>query len=319
MKSAILFITYKRFETALKVFEVIRDAKPPRLYFVSNAPNPESKDDYLNVIKVRKILNMVDWPCNIYKLFRKEHLAAKYSISSAIDWFFENEEEGIILEDDVLPIPSFFLYCDELLERYRYDEKVGVISGCNLFPKSFIFKDSYFFSRYNHVWGWASWRRVWQHYDVTMKTWPEWRDSGGLASISGGNKLFESYWTAIFNNTFNGRVNTWDYQWTYCCWFHGVVTALPSNNQTYNLGFGHPDAVNTTGNAPKFIKESIPESLVFPLRHPISVERLVDFDILTDKWSFGITNKEFIVRNILQIPLIGNLLRKIKRILLKKA
>ena len=258
----------------------------------------------------------MDWQCEVHTLFRTEHLSVKYSISSAIDWFFKNEAEGIILEDDVLPIPTFFLYCDELLEKYRHDKRIGVISGSNFISKRFTTTDSYYFSRYNHIWGWASWRRAWCLSDISMKAWPSWRDSGGLNTISDGNKLIELYWEDEFNRTYHGVINTWDFQWRFTCWYYGMLTAVPIHNQTYNLGFG-PDAVHTKGEIPDYLIESIPKPVTFPLSHPYRVERSVNADALLDRFAFGITRKEVIRRNIRRLPLIGYCLKKIK-ILRKK-
>ena len=160
-------------------------------------------------------------------------------------------------------------------------------------------KESYFFSRYNHVWGWASWRRAWKLYDVTMQAWPQWRDQGGLASISDGNQIFERQWRDAFDTTYMGGIDTWDYQWTFTCWLHGMITALPAHNQTRNIGFG-PDALHTTGDTPDYIKESIPELLPFPLRHPAYIERKSKADVLIDRRAFGITRKRTIKLKIKQ-------------------
>jgi len=313
MQSAVLFLIFNRPDTTQQVFEAIRAAKPPRLYVAADGARQNREGEFMRCEEVRKIATTVDWPCEVKTLFRSENLGCKLGVSGGINWFFENEEEGIILEDDVLPIPSFFEYCDELLERYRHDQKVGVISGCNLVSKRFMPSESYFFSRYNHVWGWASWRRAWQHYDVTMQEWPSWRDKGGLKSISDGNKLFESYWRTIFDNAYRGGIDTWDYQWIFSCWYHGMVTALPALNQTCNFGFGHPDAVHTTGVVPDYIMGSIAEPLTFPLRHPVNLERSLVADAMIDRIAFGITKKAFLITKLRQVPLLGELLSTIKR------
>lgn len=313
MRSAVLFIVFNRPDTTKKVFEMIRKAQPPRLYVTADGSRPDKAGDKEKCQEVRRIATAVDWDCEVKTLFREKNLGPKIAISSAIDWFFEHEEEGVILEDDVLPLPTFFQYCDELLERYRHDARVGVISGCNFVSKRFTPKESYFFSWHNHVWGWASWRRAWQYYDITMQAWPEWRDKGGLKSVLDRNKLFESYWTSIFDIAYNGGIITWDYQWTFTCWYHGMITALPAHNQTYNIGFARPDAVHTTGNVPDYIKKSIPELLEFPLTHTVNVERSVDADALIDRYVFRANKRVFIQKKIRQIPLLGDLLSSIKR------
>jgi len=308
MRSPVLFLVFNRPDTTRQVFEAIRAAKPPRLYVAADGPRIHRQGESERCEEVRRIATAVDWACELKTLFRDQNLGCKMGVSGGINWFFENEEEGIILEDDVLPIRSFFPYCDELLERYRHDERVGVISGCNLISRRFTTKESYFFSRYNHVWGWASWRKVWKHYDVSMKAWPEWRDNGGLTSISDGNKLFQSYWRSIFDNTFQGGLDTWDYQWMFCCWKQGMITALPSHNQTHNLGFAHPDAVHTTNVAPDYIKESLPKPLTVPLRHPDNVERSFEADAMIDKRVLSLSLLFSIKLLIRRIPTLNYLI-----------
>jgi len=312
MRSPVLFLVFNRPDTTRQVFEAIRAAKPPRLYVAADGPRIHHQGESERCEEVRRIATTVDWPCDLKTLFSDENMGCKVGVSRGINWFFENEEEGIILEDDVLPISSFFSYCDELLERYRHDDKVGVISGCNLISKHYSPNESYFFSRYNHVWGWASWRKAWQNYDITMQAWPDWRDKGCLKSISDGNKLFESKWSNIFQNVFSGDIDTWDYQWTFACWRHGMISALPSQNQTQNIGCG-VDATHTIGDTPDYIKESIPEILKLPLRHPQKIERSVDADALIDRLVFGITPLNSIKHKIGQIPVFGEILKQIKK------
>ena len=312
MRSPVLFLVFNRPDTTRQVFEAIRAAKPPKLYVAADGPRLNREGERERCEEVRRIATAVDWPCELKTLLRDENLGCKVGVSGGINWFFENEEEGIILEDDVLPISSIFPYCDELLERYRYNERIGVISGCNFISKHFTPKESYFFSRYNHVWGWASWRRAWQKYDITMQAWPEWRDKGGLKSISDGNKLFESKWSNTFHDVFNGEIDTWDYQWTFACWYHGIITALPCHNQTNNIGCGI-DATHTTGDTPDFIKESIPKILTFPLRYPQIIKRSLEADTMIDRLAFGITPFNSIKLYISQIPVFGDIIKQIKK------
>lgn len=311
MRNAVLFLVFNRPDTTRLVFEAIRAARPPRLYVAADGPRANRTGEAERCAEVRRIATAVDWPCEVKTLLREENLGCKMGVSGGISWFFENEEEGIILEDDVMPLPSFFDYCDELLHRYRHDERVALISGCNLVAKRFSPQESYFFSRYNHIWGWASWRRAWQHYDVAMRAWPDWRDQGGLKTISDGNKLFELYWRNTFDQAFHGGIDTWDYQWTFTCWHRGMISVLPANNQTHNLGFG-PDATHTTKGTPNYVKESTPKPLSFPLRHPCHIERAVGADALIDKRIFGLTPAAAIKCKIRKIPILGNLLGYIK-------
>ncbi len=316
MKSAVLFLVFNRPDTTRKVFNAIRLAKPQKLYVSADGSRPNREGEYERCEEVRRIATAVDWPCELKTLFRDKNMGCKKGVSGGINWFFENEEEGIILEDDVLPVQSFFQYCDELLERYRHDERVGVISGCNLISKRFISQDSYFISRYNHVWGWASWRRAWQLYDGNMRSWPQWNNIGGLKTISDGNKLFEIYWQDIFEKSFHDEIDSWAYPWTFNCWYHGMMSVLPSHNQTNNIGC-NSDATHTTGITPDFIKDSMPEELTFPLQHPEKIKRVVEADALIDNFVVGITKTYIIKQYIGRIPVLGGGAKYIWRILKK--
>ena len=239
-------------------------------------------------------------------------MGCKIGVSSAITWFFENEQEGIVLEDDVLPVPTFFRYCDELLERYRHDERISMISGCNLIANRLSPRESYFFSRYNHIWGWASWRRAWQHYDVHMKGWSEWLNRGGLARIANGSRLVETYWRLIMESAMANRIDTWDYQWTYACWRMGGLSVLPARNQTRNLGFGL-DATHTTADAPSFVKESTPQTLEFPLIHPEHVSNDERANAIIDKHVYKISPLRVLERKILAYPFATTLLKALRK------
>lgn len=312
MRSAVLFLVFNRPDTTRQVFEAIRAARPLRLYVAADGPRATRSSEIERCEEVRRIATEVDWPCEVKTLFRTENLGCKVGVSSGIDWFFENEEEGIILEDDVLPLPGFFGYCDELLERYRDDQRIGLISGCNLISKQFAPEESYFFSRYNHIWGWASWRRAWQHYDVTMQTWPAWRDSAAIKQTSNGDVYFEHYWREIFDRVEQGLIDTWDYQWTYACWSKNMISILPKYNQVYNLGFGQ-DATHTTADAPDFVVDSVPKALPLPLVHPANVQANEKVDALINTIVFGVSFSALVKSKLREVALIRRLVAMLRR------
>lgn len=311
MISPVLFLIFNRPETTFKVFEAIRAARPPKLYIAADGPRADRPGEAQRCEEARRIAEAVDWPCEIHTLFRDENLGCKHGVSTAVTWFFDHEAEGIILEDDVLPVPTFFAFCDEMLERYRNTDRIAMISGCNLVSNHFPCRESYFFSRYNHIWGWAAWRRSWRHYDVAMTEWPVWRDQKGLATVSGGSRLFETYWRHTLDAAYGGRIDTWDYQWTFACWRAGGLSILPGLNQTKNLGFG-TDATHTTGTAPQFVTESQAQRLSFPLTHPHEVARNARADAMIDANVFGITVKAALRLRLSSIPLIRKILFSIK-------
>jgi hypothetical protein len=233
MTTAILFLTYNRFSEASQVFESIREYKPTRLYFSSNAPNPKKPLDSLEVEKVRNLISQIDWDCDVRYLFRKEHLLVGESIPSAIDWFFETEEQGIILEDDVLPCQDFFKFCELMLEKYKFNQSVMMVGGYNPFGSQHA-SGEYFFSENPSVWGWATWKNRWDLYSIDIKYWPNSTFMNFLKSKF--PKIAANYFIGIFNSSVSKLTNTWDYQWLYCILTNRGVTIKPAANLICNIG-----------------------------------------------------------------------------------
>jgi hypothetical protein len=205
------------------------------------------------------------------------------AVSGAVEWFFENEEEGIILEDDCLPSSSFFHFCRDLLGRFRDDERIMVVSGVNFQFRRMRSPHSYYFSRYNHCWGWASWRRAWKLYDDKMSRWPEARMKGYLKEIFDDRRVVE-YWTNAFNRAFEDQVDSWAYRWTLSTWLAGGLAILPAVNLVSNIGFGE-GASHTKG---KGLLDSVPEKdITFPLIHPDNVVLDIDADRRTFEICFS--------------------------------
>ena len=271
MRSPVLFVIFNRPETTAQVFEVIRACRPPKLYIAADGPRPDVPGEQDKCRQSREMAMRVDWPCDVKTLFRDENSGCKHAVSTAISWFFKNEPEGIILEDDCLPDPSFFRFCDELLAHYRDDERVFTISGSYLSNDHFISMESYFFSRHFRVWGWASWRRAWEHYDINMPGWPKIRKSSVLKKIGDNNIIYQNYWKSEFDRTYSGKINTWDYQWLYAHLIHGRLTILPRVNLVKNIGFGG-DATHTSNTNSLEANLNL-HSMQFPLIHPEAVFR----------------------------------------------
>jgi hypothetical protein len=235
------------------------------LYFSSNAPNPEKIGEEALVEKVRSLVNAVDWPCKVTTLFRDEYLPAKTSISTAVDWFFKNEPEGIILEDDCLPHPSFFPFCCEMLDRYREDQRIGMITGDNFQLQYSENNDSYYFSIFNNIWGWASWRDRWQQdYDLGMNKWPLLRAQGSIANLF-PSKAMQQYFDNIFNSVYQNKIDTWDYQWLFASRINNRLTVTPNINLITNIGFddGATHCIKNSSTSNIDLQE-----MIYPLRHP---------------------------------------------------
>ena len=197
--------------------------------------------------EVRKIATAVDWPCEVKTLFRGNNLGCKHAVSSGIDWFFENEKQGIILEDDCLPHQDFFNFCEALLNKYADEESVWVVTGDNFQDGQKRGDASYYFSRYNHVWGWATWRRAWEKRDMSLSFWPAWKKSAQWNEWF-SDKIERKYWEKIFDKMHRNEIDTWDYPWTATAWFNKGLTVTPNVNLISNIGFG-PDATHTVSNS----------------------------------------------------------------------
>lgn len=244
LRPPVLFLVFNRPDTTAIVFEAIRQAKPLRLYVAADGPRQGREGEAERVATVRRIATEVDWPCEVKTLFRDENLGCRLAVSSSIDWFFDNEEEGIILEDDCLPHPDFFMFCDIMLKKYRDDARIWMITGNNFQDGQRHGDASYYFSKYSHIWGWASWRRAWSHYDVEMNFWPNWRKSSYWL-VAATDHVERRYWEKTLDAVRSMKIDTWDYQWQ-AALFHGAgLCATPNMNLVSNIGFG-PDATHTT-------------------------------------------------------------------------
>lgn len=238
----ILFLVFNRPDTTARVFDAIRAAQPTRLYIAADGPRADRPGEAERCAEVRRIATAVDWPCEVKTLFRDRNLGCRLGVGTAIDWFFEHEPEGIILEDDTLPDPTFFEYCAQLLERYRDDDRVMAVCGGGYGEARRFRGASYAFSRVFDPWGWASWRRAWEKHDDSFPG----LDKFGPRFRSIGPTGFDcnAYWMKRFQNVRNGMVDSWAYPWIYTIFCVGGVVAYPSTNLISNLGY-RDDATHT--------------------------------------------------------------------------
>ena len=288
----IVFIVFNRPNTTIRVFEEIRRIKPSKLLVVADGPRMNRPGEADRCAQVRAIIEQVDWPCEVLKNYAESNMGCKRRVSSGLDWVFEQVEEAIILEDDCLPHPTFFRFCEELLDMYRDDERIAIISGDNFQFGKRRTNDSYYFSRYTHIWGWASWRRTWHKYDVGMKQWPTIKNDGWLSDILHDKKLVK-YWSNIFDAVFNNKIDTWDYQLNFATWINSMLNILPNINLISNIGFG-VDASRTTDIC-KLSEIPILE-MSFPMVHPQLIIRDAFADSITEKDQF--TSSSIISRTI---------------------
>lgn len=275
MQSPVVLIIFNRPDHTERVFEAIRQAKPPQLFVIADGPRPDRPGEPERCAATRAIIDRVDWDCTVLKNFSDTNLSCGIRVSTGISWVFEHVEEAIILEDDCIPDPSFFRFCDAMLDRYRDDARMMHVSGNNFWSDKYPLADSYLFSRYTLSWGWATWRRAWQHYDFQMKHWPQVRRTHLLTAML-ADRHAASTWTKIFQRQVNVNLDTWDYQWTLTCWLQNGLAILPNVNLVSNIGFG-VDATHTfsADNASgECASLSVPTAVLdFPLRHPDWVVR----------------------------------------------
>jgi hypothetical protein len=264
VSTAVALLIFNRPDTTARVFEAIAKAKPSKLLVVADGPRPDRLGEADKCAQTRAIINNVDWDCEVITNYSPINLGCKKRVASGLDWIFELVEEAIILEDDCLPEHSFFRFCDEMLERYRLNERVGMVSGGNLQLGQSRGNASYYFSRYTHIWGWATWRRAWKHYDRDMALWPSFRDEGWLDRVFGSQGERE-YWQNSFQWVYDGKLDTWDCSWTFAAITHGMLQVVPNVNLISNIGFGpeatHTHVVGIHANMPT-------QPMAFPIKHP---------------------------------------------------
>jgi hypothetical protein len=285
MNTPVLFIIFNRPDTAARVFESIRQAQPPKLFVLADGPRPEKPGEAEKCAEARKIIEGVDWDCEVLTNYSDVNLGCRKRISGGISWVFEQVEEAIVLEDDCLPDPTFFPYCEELLERYRHDTRVMTIAGGNYVLGQRRSSDSYYFSRFAQSWGWATWRRAWQLYDVDMKLWNEVNDGGWLKDILQDDSAIKG-WRRSFQlvHDMDDRMDAWDYQWIFTCCIQSGLTIVPNVNLISNIGFGQ-QATHTKNKADKFANQAT-APMPFPMQHP----KFVACNVKADKFHQAISN-----------------------------
>lgn len=281
MHSPVLSIIFNRPDTTQKVFDVLREVKPPRLFVCAEGPRKGNLNDVLLCKKAREVYDHIDWDCEVHRLYRDSNSGGcGLGVSKAINWFFEHVDKGVILEDDILPHPDFFKFCDEMLEKYSNDTIVKCICGSNVFYDTI--KDypySYYFSHYMHVWGWATWKRSWNEYNYSLRSIPKDSFIKNIKKlpIKKGSKRMAFY---IYDKmTSDKPIDTWDYQLTLSIMYKHGVNIIPITNLCHNIGFGREDATHTKGkniNVMNHVGRSI-----YPVNHPPQIKTTRKLDDIT--------------------------------------
>ena len=297
-KSAVLFLVFNRPDTTERVFETIRVAEPPRLYIASDGPRKHKVGEEEKVKTVRDIVSNIDWECEVKTLYREDNLGCGKAVSSAITWFFDHEEQGIILEDDCLPSSDFFRFCDYLLEKYQYDERIGHISGVNFQRNIKRGEGDYYFSKLTHVWGWASWKRVWDDYDFDMKHLDQAIKIDLLSALTAKDSYRKSFYSS-FSRTKTGEINTWDYQYFFLNQINSYLSIIPNYNLVSNIGFNHFGT--HTQNSDSFFSNISISPLPLEIKNP----KIIYSDYIADKYTlnkiFTLNFKSFILELFLNL------------------
>jgi len=299
LTTPVALIIFNRPDKTKKVFEQIRNAKPSKLLIIADGARSNVAGEDKLCKEVKSIVENVDWDCTVFKDYATENLGCKDRPTTGLKWVFEHTDKAIILEDDCLPHPSFFQYCQKLLEHYEDDERVNIISGSNFFSELSDKKESYYFSIFHHFWGWATWKRSWENYDIEMINWPKLKAKHYIEGIV-KHKQSAKYWETLFDEVYTNKLsNAWDYQWIYSSWINYGVAIIPSNNLISNIGFGE-DATHTKD--PGNIRSNVrAEGIEFPLIHPAKVERNVGADMHEAETLFRFKGRERIIRFIKNI------------------
>ena len=282
LNTPVTFIIFNRPDTTLRVFKEIEKIKPKKLLIIADGPRIEKKGEVELVKKTRSIIDRVDWDCEVLTNFSKKNMGCKNRVSSGLDWVFKQVEESIILEDDCLPNLSFFRFCQELLSRYRDDQRIGIISGVNHLSDLPNYQmrnnDSYIFSKANHIWGWATWRDRWQKtYDVDLKSWPIIKGEGWLKDLCRGKELEVKQLTEALDQVYKKKTNAWAAQWTFSCLLHGRLSIIPCTNLICNIGFGKNST--HTHDLSSWLANMPTGTVNFPLIHPLGMIESYEYDL----------------------------------------
>lgn len=309
LNTPIAFIVFNRPRYTKQTFTSIRNARPKELFIIADGPRSSHPNDENLCAEVKKIVDNVDWPCTVHQNYSKINLGLKGRVSSGLDWVFEHVDRAIILEDDCLAHSDFYGFCEDLLTRYEKDERIWVITGDNHQKGHRRGDASYFFSKYSDCWGWATWKRAWEHYQSDISFWPQWKLSKDWKSKT-TDGVENRYWTDIFDRVYSNQISSsWFYPWFASVWFHGGITAVSNVNLVSNIGIG-PDATHTISEKEQ---EGLPIASLGEIIHPNKIEINVDADRCSFNHRFGGLQHRF-PYNLKPIPrrIAGNIYRSIR-------
>lgn len=237
LRTPVALLAFNRPDTTAQVFAAIREARPSRLFLIADGPRPDNSKDVVLCSEVRRILEKVDWPCEVMHNYSDRNVGCKKRVATGLNWVFEHVEEAIVLEDDCVPDGTFFAFCEEMLDFYWDNENIMMVCGTNLLGRWKDERQSYHFAHYDWVWGWATWRRAWQRYDIAMKEWSDPRRREKIRCALQDEQFYRMRQKA-FQQAYDNRIDTWDYQWSFSRLCHEGLAIVPSVNLVSNIGYG---------------------------------------------------------------------------------
>ena len=276
----VLIMAFNRANITQEIFNAVKKVKPKQLFMFVDGPRATKLGEDKQCEEVRNIIKQVDWDCEIKTLFLEKNAGIQGVMSGptqALNWFFENVEMGIVLEDDCLPDPSFWPYMEEMLNKYKDDERVMHISGNNFqygIKRGADNNASYYFSIYPSSWGWATWKRAWKHFDPKLKTFPQFRDENKIARMT-EEKDTQKVWLETFRKEYYGEWKTWDYEWVYAIWSQGGLSIIPNVNLIKNIGFGEQATFNFST---EHEYANMPTENILPITHPKEIKPNIEAD-----------------------------------------
>lgn len=244
-QTPILFMVFNRLEETKQVFSEIEKINPQNLFVAIDGPRIGNKSDRVAQKQIISLIKSSPLKKNVTWLIRKNNLGCKVGVSSAIDWFFSKIDAGIILEDDCVPNQDFFYFCESMLKVYKNDTRVMMITGTNYQLQTKQIHTDYFFSQHYVIWGWATWKRAWEKYDVNMSSWPELRSLNILSYLS-HDYFIKKHFETTFDLIRDDLVDTWDIQWVFACLFNSGLCIVPRVNLISNIGVSGVHATQVT-------------------------------------------------------------------------
>ena len=273
-KIPILITLFNRPDHTEKLINTLNELSVNKIYIFVDGARPNNLQDKTKCQNVIEKIDKINNHCDIKKKISNVNLGCKEAVSTALEWFFSNEKYGVILEDDCIPSEDFLNFCEWALIKYETEISVGGITGNNFLKNDTFINDSFYFSKYAHCWGWATWQRVWSDYDKNIKFWKNFKTTNEWKNLF-KNNIEKRYWAKIFNKVFNNKIDSWAYPWTLCLWKCNKLIITPKVNLVTNIGFD-TEATRTYNIGEKF--DYNVSKLSKPYIEPLKIEVNNDAD-----------------------------------------